>query len=281
MNYMPNGILLSRPSLPATTRPSRAVALARLVRAQAPIEQACYLVGAALIVSGVLHLGVAVIQPRPWLGPLSWRKPVSFGLSFGTTLIAVTWVSTYLRLSPRVRAMILGVFGADCVLEVAGITLQAWRHVPSHFNTESPLDAAVAFSLAAGGAVLVIVLGTLGITAIRGRTDAAPSMRLALRAGFALLFAGLAAGVAMIARGETLIRAGHRAQAYDTAGFLKGFHAATLHAVLVLPLLAWWLATTDRSEPRRTRIVAMSTAGYVVVAAATLVVSLCRAGFVN
>jgi hypothetical protein len=254
--------------------------MARQVLAQRPIERACYLVGAALIVSGVLHLGVAVIRPRPWLGPLSWRKPVTFGLSFGTTLIAVTWVSTYLRLSPRLRALILGVFGADCVLEVSGITLQAWRHVPSHFNTESPLDATVAFSLAAGGAVLVIVLGTLGITALRGRTDAAPSMRLALRAGFALLFAGLAAGVAMIARGETLIKSGHRAEAYDTAGFLKSFHAVTLHAVVVLPLLAWWLASTDRSESRRTSIVATATVGYVVVAAATFVVSLLRAGFI-
>jgi hypothetical protein len=238
------------------------------------LERACYLVGAVLIASGLIHLGVAVVDPRPWFGPLSWRKPVTFGLSFGTVLISIVWVSSYLRLSPRARAWLLGVFAADCVVEVTGITVQAWRHVPSHFNTETPFDSVIAFSLAAGGAVLIIVLGSLALTAFRGRIDGPASMRLALRAGFGLLLAGLAAGVAMIVRGETLIRAGHRAAAYDTAGYLKWFHAVTLHAVLVLPALAWLLARTDRREAGRVRIVAVAVLGYVLVAAGTLVVSL-------
>ncbi len=37
-----------------------------------------------------------------------------------------------------------------------------------------------------------------------------PDMRLALRAGFALLMLGLAVGASMIARGEVLIKTGHR-----------------------------------------------------------------------
>ena len=31
--------------------------------------------------------------------------------------------------------MLLTVFAADCILEVAGITVQAWRDQPSHLNT--------------------------------------------------------------------------------------------------------------------------------------------------
>jgi hypothetical protein len=239
-----------------------------------PVERASYVVGAVLIGSGLLHLGVALVDPRPWLGPLSWRKPVTFGFSFGTVLISIAWVSSYLRLSDRARARLLGVFAADCVVEVTGITVQAWRHVPSHFNTETPFDSVVAFSLAVGGAVLVVVLGALAATALRGRIEAPPSMRLALKAGFALLVAGLAAGVAMIVRGETLIRAGHRTAAYDTAGYLKWVHAVTLHAVLVLPLLAWWLSRTQRSEDQRTRIVAAGAVTYVAVAALTLALNL-------
>lgn len=229
------------------------------------------MVGAALILSGLAHLVVAAVSPRPWLGPLSWRKPVTFGLSFGTTLIAITWVSSYVRISGRARAVLLGVFAADCIVEVTGITVQAWRHVPSHFNTESGSDSAIAFSLAAGGAVLIAVLGTLAIAAFRTQGPAA--MRLALRAGFALLLAGLAAGVAMIARGEILIQGGHRQIAYDSAGFLKWFHAVTLHAVLVLPLLAWWLSRTGHSEAGSVRVVRLAVAGYVGVAAVTLVIS--------
>jgi hypothetical protein len=89
-------------------------------------------------------------------------------------------------------------------------------------------------------------------------------------AGFALLLAGLAAGAAMIARGETLIKAGHRQEAYDTAGFLKGFHAVTLHGVLVLPALAWLLTRTRLPEPARTRVVALGIGAYASAAVVVL-----------
>ncbi|MDQ1749936.1 MAG: hypothetical protein QOE71_992 [Pseudonocardiales bacterium] len=245
-----------------------------LLSAQRPIERACYVVGAVLIASGLLHLGMFALDPRPWLGPLSWRKPVTFGLSFGLTLISITWIASYLGLTDQARNWLLGLFAADCVVEVSGITLQAWRHVPSHFNTSTPTNSVVAFSLAAGGALLILTLGLLGVTAFRRRIDGPPSMELALRAGFALLIAGLGSGVAMIVRGTTLTRSGHVTAAYDTGGYLKLFHAVTLHAVLVLPLLAWWLSRTDATESRRTTIVAVATTGYVVAAAGALAVSL-------
>jgi hypothetical protein len=244
---------------------------------QRRVERICYLIGVVLICSGLAHLVVAGIYPRPWLGPVSWRKAVTFGLSFGTVLIAITWVTSYLRLPARVRAVLLGVFAADSVVEVTGITVQAWRHVPSHFNNTPGLNAVIAYSLAAGGAILVATLGTFSVTAIRGRVDGDADMRLALRAGFALLLAGLAAGVAMIVRGEQLIRAGHRGLAYDTAGYLKWFHAITLHAVLVLPAIAWWLARTDRSVVQRHRIVAVSVGAYLLAAAIALVICIARA----
>jgi hypothetical protein len=238
-----------------------------------PIERLCYAVAAILVASGLFHLAVAAVDPRPWDGPLSWRKAVTFGLSFGITLASVTWVAGPLRLRDSTRTWLLGVFAVDCVVEVAGITVQAWRHVPSHFNTETLFDTVVAMSLALGGGVLIAVLGALAVTAFRGRIDGPASVRLALRAGFGLLLAGLAAGAAMIARGETLIKAGHRQQAYDTAGFLKGFHAVTLHGVLVLPALAWLLSRTRLSERNRTRIVAAGVAGYALAALVVLVVN--------
>jgi hypothetical protein len=249
----------------------------RRLASQRPVERACYLIGALLIGCGLLHLGVAAIYGRPWLGPLSWRKPAAFGLSFGTVLISITWVASYLHLPSRMRNWLLGVFAGDCIVEVTGITVQAWRHVPSHFNNVTPFNAVIAYSLAAGGAVLVIVLGSLAITAFRGEITGPPSMRLAIRAGFALLMVGLASGIAMIVRGEILIKGGHRSTAYNSAGYLKWPHAVTLHAVLVLPLLAWWLARTDRSEAERTRVVAAATITYITTATVTLIVSLINA----
>jgi len=231
-------------------------------------------VSALLVASGLFHLLVFAIDDRPWAGPVSWRKPFTFGVSFGVTLASVVWVTSYLRMAERSRALLLAVFAADCVVEVAGITLQAWRGVPSHLNRSTPADTVVAVTLAVGGAVLIVVLGVFAVLAIRGRTDAAPSMRLALRAGFALLVAGLLAGAAMIAVGTTAMNTGTAAHAYEVTGFLKHFHGVTLHAVLVLPALAWLLARTSWEESRRVRVVAAAVVGYLAVAAAVLTVDL-------
>jgi hypothetical protein len=241
------------------------------------IDSVCYAIGVLLIGVGLAHLIVAAISPRPWFGPLSWRKPVTFGVSFGVVLITICWVTSYLRLTDRTRTLLLGILAADCVVEVTGITIQAWRHVPSHFNTSTGPNAVIAFSLAAGGVVLVATLGTFAVTAFRGRIDAPPSMRLALQAGFALLLAGLAAGAAMIYRGERLIHAGHTGLAYDAAGFLKWFHAITLHAILVLPAVAWWQARTDRTETAQRDTVALATGGYLLVALVALIICLINA----
>jgi hypothetical protein len=249
---------------------------ARLQLSRDRTEQACYLIGAALILSGLFHLGVFAVRGGPWQGPVSWRKPATFGLSFGISLISVTWVASYLRMSERVRTVLLGIFAVDCIVEVAGITVQAWRHVPSHLNTETPLNTVIAMALAFGGAVLIAVLGALAAIALRGSVDAVPSMRLAVQAGFGLLLVGLASGAAMIARGEVLIRGGNRQEAYDHAGFLKALHGITLHAVFVLPALAWLLSRTAWPEERRVGAVRLAVGGYLGAAVIALLVSLIR-----
>jgi hypothetical protein len=255
-----------------TTRAGPRAALGRIWATAGRAERAWYLTGAVLIGAGLVHLVVFAVDGGPWHGPVSWRKPATFGLSFGLTLITVVWVSAYLPLPDRWRRLLLGVFAADCCVEVAGITLQAWRHVPSHVNRETPFDSAVSSVLAAGGGILVIVLGALAVAAFRVR--AAPSMRLALRAGFVTLMIGLAAGVAMIVRGVLAVNGGHQQRAYEVVGFLKPVHGVSLHGVLVLPALAWLLSFTDWDEARRTRVVAVAVAGYGVAVAAALAYAL-------
>ncbi|MFC4588656.1 hypothetical protein [Sphaerisporangium corydalis] len=238
------------------------------------VERACYVVGAALLVAGVFHLGVFAVSGGPWEGPVSWRKPATFGLSFGLTLITITWVTSYLRVGPRTRTILLAVFAADCVVEVGGTTLQAWRHVPSHFNTETTVNRSVSLMLAVGGAVLVTVLVTFAAHALRTDPDQPPSMRLAIRAGFVTLLIGLASGAAMIARGVTLVNTGHQRLAYQLGGFLKPVHGISLHGILVLPALAWLLTRTSWTEHRRTRIVALAATCYGIAIAGALLLSL-------
>ncbi|MFI5824512.1 hypothetical protein ACIA8I_36330 [Streptomyces rishiriensis] len=221
-----------------------------------------------LILSGLFHLVVFTVDGGPWNGPVSWRKPVTFGLSFGVTLLAVVQVTSYLRTGRRLRTALLGIFAADCVVEVGGITLQAWRGVPSHLDMETPFDTTVSMTLAVGGGVLAVLLAVFAAISFRRRPTGPAGMALAVRSGFAILLVALASGAAMIARGVVLTRTGHQEAAYSSTAPLKPLHGVSLHAVVVLPALAWLLSRTSWSERARWRIVAASVGCYAVAVAA-------------
>ncbi|MEV6156276.1 hypothetical protein AB0L53_38620 [Nonomuraea sp. NPDC052129] len=124
-----------------------------------------YLIGLLLIVSGLVHLGVLVVDGGPWDGPVSWRKPFTFGVSFGLSVLSLTWVSQFIQL--RRRNVLLGVFAVASVVEVALISVQAWRGVPSHFNMSTDVDSLIARTLAAGGFTLIAVAIFMTISAFR------------------------------------------------------------------------------------------------------------------
>ncbi|RJQ80217.1 hypothetical protein [Amycolatopsis panacis] len=231
------------------------------------IERLAYAVGAVLVISGVVNAVVLLVSGGSWLGPLSLRKAVTFGLSFGLTLATLAWVTSRLRMRNGVRTLLLGAFLLASVVEVTLVTMQARRGVPSHFNFETGFDTAVSMSLAGGGAVLVLT--ALGFTAMAFRRpgDLAPSMRLAVRAGLVVFMIALATGAVMIARGVTAARSGAPELAYTTAGSLKPLHAVAMHAILVLPVLAWLLRFSGLPEPRRLRLVRYAVAADAVFTA--------------
>ena len=164
---------------------------------------------------------------------MSLRKPATFGLSFGLTLVNVTFIASFVRLKDRTRTLLLGVFAAACVLETFLVSLQAWRGVPSHFNVETPFDAAVAQALAVGGFTLVAVIVVLTVAAFRDRTALPPALRLAIRAGFVALVGAQIVGGVMIGTGMRLVFGGDPQRAYATGGWLKPVHAALMHGILV------------------------------------------------
>ncbi|MFD9461772.1 hypothetical protein [Streptomyces sp. NPDC060027] len=234
-----------------------------------PAEWLCCATGALLVLSGCLHLLVFAVDGGPWDGPVSWRKPVTFGLSFGLTLIAITWVTSYVRVGARLRTALLVVFAADCVVEVGGITLQAWRRVPSHLDMETGFDTAVSMMLAVGGGVLVVLLTVFAVASFRSRPVGPAGMPLAVRSGFAILLVALASGAAMIARGVVLTRTGHQEAAYHSTAPLKPLHGVSLHAVLVLPALAWLLSRTGWSDKAGRRVMYGAVGCYATAVVAT------------
>ena len=226
----------------------------------ASYQRFAYYCGALLLLSGVLHLGVYAVDGGPWGGPLSWRKPIVFGLSFGITLVTLTWIMGLLRPGKRAAWLVLGILSLSSVGEVALISMQTWRGVASHFNEATPFDGMV-FSLM-GLLVALVVLMSVAITVwSMVRISAPPSLALAVRAGLLLMLVSQAVGVQMILEGGNT---------FDTAGALKLPHAFTLHAVQVLPAVALLLLASDTVERHRVRVVGLGTAGYTLLVAATM-----------
>lgn len=219
------------------------------------------IVAAVLFASGVVHLGVLVVDGSTWEGPLSFRKAATFGLSFGLTLASVAWATSFVEIRPRVRAALLGTLSVASVVEVALVTTQVWRGRPSHVNFETPLDDVISMTLAVGGGVIIVV--ALAFTAAAIRTRAEPAMTLALRLGFVMLVVALATGAVMIGRAVPLARSGREQEAYDTIGSLKPLHGVAMHAILVVPGIAW-LSRSVVPAARRLRLVQVAAVAYVL-----------------
>ena len=227
----------------------------------ASYQRFAYVCGALLALSGVFHVVVYLVDGGPWGGPISWRKPVVFGLSFGIALVTLSWIMGLLRPRRVIGWVVLGTLSVASVGEVALISMQKWRGVESHFNESTPFDGMV-FSLM-GSLVSLIGLMIVVITVWSFvRIDAPPSLTLAVRAGLVLMLVSQVVGVQMIVEGGNT---------FGAAGALKLPHAVTLHAVQVLPALALLLLASDTEERHRVRVVALGTVGYAVMITATMV----------
>ena len=238
------------------------------------IDRVAYTVGGLLVLSGLVHLTALLMSGGSWQGPVSLRKPATFGLSFGLTLINVTLIASFVSLSDRTRTLLVGVFAAACVLETFLVSMQAWRGVPSHFNMETPFDAAVAQTLAVGGFALVAVIVALTVFAFRGRTLLPPGLLQAIRAGLVALLGAQVAGAVMIATGVRLAVGGNPELAYASGGWLKPVHAVLMHGILLLPLLAWAISKTEWDERTQARAARAGMIVYAVVVVGAAAASL-------
>ncbi|MDP9998480.1 hypothetical protein [Pseudarthrobacter sulfonivorans] len=234
-------------------------------------------VGLLMAASAAFHAVVFFQSGTAWEGPVSWRKPITFGLSLALAAVTLALIESRLRLRPVVSWLLLGALSAAFVLEAFLVTLQAWRGVPSHFNTATPFDSLVFSAMGMTVAVIVVVIVGLAVLSFTSAKPGAPALTLAIRAGLMLLVAGQVLGVAIIVVGESAALSGNEAAVFGpegvvlgAAGILKSPHGIALHAIQVLPLLGWLVQRSAWSEARRRSAVWSAAAGYTVVLAVSV-----------
>ncbi|SPF06458.1 hypothetical protein [Streptomyces sp. MA5143a] len=240
--------------------------IGRAVRPVGRYQRLLWWCGTALLASGVLHGLVAVVDGGPWWGPVSWRKPVVFGVSFGVLVWSVVWILRGLpdRWWVRVPAgLVVGTSLAETVL----ISAQRWRGVASHFNQATDTDAAVWSAI--GTLILPLILGLVWLlVAVLVRFYGSPASRVAACVGLAAVLVAGYIGGDMAALGEAAFDETGRVPwevLFGAAGSAKLAHATGLHGLQVLALVA--IVCDAGALRRRTAgvVVAAAAAGYAAV----------------
>ena len=232
-----------------------------------PWQRLGYLVGTALILVGIAHALAWLVVGGAWAGPVSFRKPTTFGISFGLTTVTLAWVAGQLRISDRTGWLLLVPLALADTSEVVWVSVQRWRGVASHFNDDTALDNLL-FVVMGGVAVavtatVILIMTVLAFTSMR----ASPSMALAIRAGLLILLVAQAVGGWMIQHGLGLAEEGvtDGLTTFGAAGVMKVPHAVAIHGIQVLPALAWLLSFAALTEQRRLALVRVAVGGYLAL----------------
>ena len=207
--------------------------------------------GLLLALSGVAHFVIWLFAGGDWEGPVSWRKPILFGVSTGVTVLSVAWL--YPKLRPRRwDAVLCGLFGFAMVAEVALITIQQWRGLPSHFNYTTTLDAFIESAM-----TYCIVIVTLVLTEFTRRCfcnlNAPDDLKLAIRGGMAFLILSCLIGFLILFYGNAQVSINADPTAVGRAGVAKFPHGVAIHAIQFFPLVCVCLRKISISSRRRVR----------------------------
>ena len=235
--------------------------------------------GIILLASGVLHLGIYLCLQGPWEGPVSWRKPILFGISAGLTSISMGWVWSNLS-KYRSDSFLSWATALALVVEVGLIDLQQWRGVPSHFNRTTTLDSNIYNVM---GILILGVTGVILMLTVRSFTNEVTQptpMVIAMQSGLVYLAISCILGVLINISGDLRVQEGLLPARYGQAGVPKFPHGVVIHALQWLPVIAWLTAKAKFGMfvQRQMSIVASAATGLLLIYA-SIVTLLGRARF--
>ncbi|MEU7481278.1 hypothetical protein AB0A63_35250 [Lentzea sp. NPDC042327] len=205
-----------------------------------------------VILVPVALLGL-LLDDRTVVNSPIWLKPLKFAVSLSVYAFTLAWLLTYLKRFQRVgwwAGTVLAVAGAAEMVVIVGQVVRGKR---SHFNFETPLDAAL-FSIM--GSTIVVLWVTHAIVAVLlWRTEIENrALAWSIRLGLVISFLGLGVGFLMTQPkpgqaldGDTL--GAHTVGAPDGGAYmaltgwstehgdLRVGHFVGMHALQVLPVV--------------------------------------------
>jgi hypothetical protein len=236
--------------------------------------------GIMTVLTVVAFVGLFV-DDRIVTGAPVWLKVFKFAVSFAIYGVSIAWTLTVLPRRGRAMERAAVVIAAAAAIEVGIITFQAMRGRMSHFNQATLFDAVLWQTM--GATVMVLWFAQLFITVAATRRPI-PDRTAAqgIRLGLAVSLLGMLVAVPMTLPFQSVsdaITGAHSVGVADggpglpligwsvDGGDLRIGHFAGLHALQVLPLLAWALTRLDGlgvrlGETTRVRLLGVAGAAY-------------------
>ncbi|GAA0872977.1 hypothetical protein GCM10009117_21240 [Gangjinia marincola] len=208
---------------------------------------------AVLLWFGIINLSVAFLliffsyfKPIEFAGTNAWYKPIKFALSTTILSLSIAWYSGYLTKGNDINLM-NWVIIITLAFEVIYITWQASKGQASHYNQSSPFYSFMFSMMALAATIATIAIGCIGYKFFLDPINDLPNYYLwAIRFGFILF---------VIFSFEGFVMGGNMAHTVGANDGVKGLpflnwslsygdlriaHFIGMHALQVLPLLAWY-----------------------------------------
>lgn len=239
-------------------------------------------VSALSVITLLAALAGLGIDGRTITGAPAWLKPAKFAVSLAVYCATLAWMLTLVQGRPRLVRVVAWTSAVVLALELLLIVVQVVRGTTSHFNVAPGFDAAVFQAM--GALVALVFLAAVGTGILLARQRGLPRVLGAgVRGGIAVAVLSMLVAVLMLVNRDYWAGGAHTVGGPDGGpglpvvgwstehGDLRIAHFVGLHALQVLPLLAWLL---QRYAAWLTDTVCLQLVWLATAAAAGLVVLL-------
>ena len=134
-----------------------------------------------------------IVDPRIITGAPAWLKPAKFAVSIAAYVFTLAWMFSFIPGFKSTRRIVGWVTAIVMVLELAIISLQAWRGTTSHFNFSTSLNAAL-FAVMGMAIVLQTVTSIAVAIALWRQEFEDQALGWALRFGMIITIIGALSG---------------------------------------------------------------------------------------
>jgi hypothetical protein len=206
-----------------------------------------YWFGLINLMIAVVLTGLSILKPIEFGGTNAWFKPIKFALSIGILAWTMSWYTGYLEHGMDIDVF-NWVFVVSLGFEIVYISIQAGRGEASHFNLSNNLYSFLYVLMAAGATAASLAVGYIGLKFFAGGFPELPGYYLwAIRIGILLFVIFSLEGFLMGSRLAHTVGGEDGGQGLPFLnwsrifGDLRVAHFMGMHALQVLPLLAWYL----------------------------------------